>query len=307
MPRWKDLPDELDPQVGEFTGHLRQIVDRAGLSVAALADRTGYGRASWERYLNGRLLAPKGAVVALAEVTGTDPARLIALWEPAERAWSRSELRQDRAAEAVRLSRARTVTSPTPGIAGPAGVSPALPRTTAEPADARPAAPPGPHARRPAVFLAAAVGVVLVAVGAFLLTDGGTPPPDRTAAASPPPSAVSSPTPPAGVGCVGAGCAGKDAEKMGCGGPLATTARSVTVGGTLVEVRYSETCGAVWGRITRAAQGDQVRLTVGSARQAGDITAAGDTIAYTPMLATDDPATAQVCAALASGEQGCTR
>jgi hypothetical protein len=305
MPRWKDLPDELDPQVGEFTVRLRQIVDRAGLNVTALADRTGYGRASWERYLNGRLLAPKGAVVALAEVTGTNPAHLITLWELAERAWSRSELRQDRTAEAVRLSRARTVTSPEPGTAGPAGVFPAAPRTT-EPADARPTAPPGPHARRPAVFLAAAVGVVLVAAGAFLLTDGGTPSPDRTVAASPPPSVDPTPTPPAGVGCVGAGCTGKDAEKTGCGGALATTARSVTVGGTLVEVRYSETCGAAWGRITRAAQGDEVRLTVGSARQAGDITTAGDTIAYTPMLATDDPATAQVCAALASGEQGCT-
>ncbi|MEK8144584.1 hypothetical protein NKH18_31575 [Streptomyces sp. M10(2022)] len=25
-----------------------------------MADRTGYSKTSWERYLNGRLLAPKG-------------------------------------------------------------------------------------------------------------------------------------------------------------------------------------------------------------------------------------------------------
>ena len=71
MPRWRALPDELDPQVREFASQLRRLVDRSGLSIAALADRTGYSKTSWERYLNGRLLAPKGAIVALAEVTGT--------------------------------------------------------------------------------------------------------------------------------------------------------------------------------------------------------------------------------------------
>lgn len=47
MPRWKALSDELDPQVREFAGQLRRLVDRGGLSIAAVADRTGYkiGRA----------------------------------------------------------------------------------------------------------------------------------------------------------------------------------------------------------------------------------------------------------------------
>ncbi|MFD1273833.1 helix-turn-helix domain-containing protein [Streptomyces kaempferi] len=53
MPRWKALPDELDPQVKEFAVQLRRLVDRSGLGIAALADRTGYSRTSWERYLNG--------------------------------------------------------------------------------------------------------------------------------------------------------------------------------------------------------------------------------------------------------------
>jgi hypothetical protein len=81
MPRWKALPDELDPQVREFVELMRRVVDGAGLSVAAVADRTGYGRPSWERYLHGRLLAPKGAVVALAEATGTPVVHLLTLWE----------------------------------------------------------------------------------------------------------------------------------------------------------------------------------------------------------------------------------
>ncbi|MFD0069655.1 helix-turn-helix domain-containing protein, partial [Streptomyces sp. NPDC127574] len=95
MPRWKGLPDELDPQVKEFAGQLRRLVDRSGLSIAAVADRTGYSKTSWERYLNGRLLAPKGAIVALSEVTGASPVHLTTMWELAERAWSRSEMRHD--------------------------------------------------------------------------------------------------------------------------------------------------------------------------------------------------------------------
>ncbi|MEV1044686.1 DUF2690 domain-containing protein [Streptomyces sp. NPDC049916] len=107
MPRWKALPEELDPQIREFTSQLRRLVDRGGLSVNAVADRTGYSKTSWERYLNGRLLAPRGAVVALAEATGTPQHHLITMWELAERAWSRAEMRHDMTMEAIRISQAR--------------------------------------------------------------------------------------------------------------------------------------------------------------------------------------------------------
>ncbi|OMI87269.1 hypothetical protein BSZ07_23815 [Streptomyces sp. M1013] len=163
MPRWKALPDELDPQIREFTSQLRRLVDRSDLSVASVADATGYSKTSWERYLNGRLLAPKGAIVALAEVTGTNPMHLTTMWELAERAWSRSEMRHDMTMEAIRISQARAALGElgTPaaksgnagskpghggrngkgsrsgrhgggaatGVAGPAGVSPTLPPT----------------------------------------------------------------------------------------------------------------------------------------------------------------------------------
>ncbi|WP_030688535.1 helix-turn-helix domain-containing protein [Streptomyces sp. NRRL B-1347] len=149
MPRWKALPDDLDPQVREFAGQLRRLVDGSGLSIAAVADRTGYSKTSWERYLNGRLLAPKGAIVALAEVTGTPAVHLVTMWELAERAWSRSEMRHDMTMQAIRISQARAalgeVATPNPpkskggsgkarggvgavtGVAGPAGVSPTVP------------------------------------------------------------------------------------------------------------------------------------------------------------------------------------
>ncbi|MBK3630454.1 helix-turn-helix domain-containing protein, partial [Streptomyces sp. MBT49] len=90
MPRRRALPDGLDPRVAEFVLQLRRTVERSGLGVAELAERTGYGRPSWERYLDGRLLAPKGAVVALAEVTGTPVDRLTTMWELAERARNRA-------------------------------------------------------------------------------------------------------------------------------------------------------------------------------------------------------------------------
>ncbi|MFJ9022688.1 helix-turn-helix domain-containing protein [Streptomyces sp. NPDC102259] len=336
------MPDELDPQVREFAEQLRRVVDRTGLSVAAVADRTGYSKTSWERYLNGRLLAPKGAIVALAEVTGTPPIHLTTMWELAERAWSRSELRHDRTMEAVRISQARAALGEfgpppdvresgagggdvggsgagesgaggsgagriavTPGIAGPAGVSPTMP-TSRDASGSAGGAPGGSGPRRTTLFLAGVVGVVTVVVGAFLLTDAGGP--KQAVGTTPSSSAPAGPSAalPSGVLCGGSDCTGRDAEEMGCSGALATTARSATVGTTLVEVRYSRTCGAAWGRITQAAQGDGVRVTVGSVRRTGAITEAGDTIAYTPMVAVKSAADATACAVLASGQQGCT-
>ncbi|MCG7208567.1 helix-turn-helix domain-containing protein [Streptomyces arenae] len=348
MPRWKDLPDELDPQVKEFTTQLRRLVDRGGLSVAALSDRTGYSRTSWERYLGGRLLAPKGAIVALAEVTGTDPVHLTTMWELAERAWSRSEMRHDMTMEAIRISRARAALGEfgappatsaagaggkpprraaasvaSPGIAGPAGVSPTIPpQPTAPDADRRdrggaggrgpaaprrPMPPGGDRRRRLTMFLAGVVGVAVVVAGVLFLTDDGDHgKKNQGTGASATPSATAGTGLPAGVKCAGAGCTGKDAEAMGCSGDLVTTAKTAAVGTATLEVRYSRTCGAAWGRITGAARGDSVRVTAGTVTERGDITATGDTIAYTPMVAVKDAAAAKACATLASGPAGCT-
>ncbi|MER6711806.1 DUF2690 domain-containing protein [Streptomyces sp. NPDC000877] len=428
------MPDELDPQIREFTSQLRRLVDRSGLSIASVADRTGYSKTSWERYLNGRLLAPKGAIVALAEVTGTNPVHLTTMWELAERAWSRSEMRHDMTMEAIRISQARAAlgefggqdfggsaadgktaaggrtarrsgsATVTPGIAGPAGVAPTVPpqptapevqdSTTGSgvredggrggasdvnswgiagykgpsPTGGRPAGTgstpgsgpgspagtgfrpgpgsgahagssagsPGGTARTPAVgagpygepprdavpgragrggsaagkrrtgtFLAGVVGVLVVIAGAFYLTGGGDD--ENKGKAKPPaPTASTDPDLPPGVKCSGDSCTGKDAESMGCSGDLVTTAQTATVGTTVVEVRYSETCKAAWGRITQAAQGDEVEVSAGKAKQGGSITTAGDTIAYTPMVAVKSAADAKACATLASGQQGCT-
>ncbi|WP_260461136.1 XRE family transcriptional regulator [Streptomyces sp. WAC04114] len=447
------MPDELDPQIREFTSQLRRLVDRSGLSIASVADRTGYSKTSWERYLHGRLLAPKGAIVALAEVTGTNPVHLTTMWELAERAWSRSEMRHDMTMEAIRISQARAAlgefggqdfsdpsaggkgatsgegraasasgakparrsggTTVTPGIAGPAGVVPTVPPQptapevqdssgsgvreesgrTAEPdvnswglagyqgpspsggrsagagtgRGSRPGSGPGsssgpgwtpgvgsdPYAepqdavpgraggaggasgsggaggaggaggtrrtatasssssasagkKRTVTFLAGVVGVLVVIAGAFYLTGGGGDDEAKGGAKSPSPNVSSDAKLPPGVKCSGDSCTGKDAEAMGCSGDLVTTAQTVTVGTTVVEVRYSETCKAAWGRITQATQGDEVQISSGKAKQTGSITAAGDAIAYTPMVAVKNAADAKACATLTAGEKGCT-
>ncbi|MFF5633973.1 DUF2690 domain-containing protein [Streptomyces sp. NPDC012825] len=83
MPGWKALPEELDPEVRAFTERIRRLIDRSGLGVTAVAERTGHERSAWDAYLNARRPAPRSAVIALAETTGADPADLTARWERA--------------------------------------------------------------------------------------------------------------------------------------------------------------------------------------------------------------------------------
>ncbi|WP_326572791.1 XRE family transcriptional regulator [Actinacidiphila glaucinigra] len=288
MARWRPLADDLDPRVREFTEQLRRQVDRGGLSVAALAEATGYSRSSWERYLGGRLLPPRYAVVALAEATGADPAHFTTMWEVTERVWSRAEGRHDVTMEALRIAEARAAL----GEFGPA------PAAAPSPAPAAPAA-----RRRPVVlFVVGVVAVVLAVVGATALTGGdgddrARPGPSRTARAA---------GLPAGVKCTGRECTGKDPEGMGCGGGNARTAAAAWVGGAYVEMRYSQVCAAVWARISAGAPGDTVSVTeAGGARRSQRSRIGRDPAAYTSMLAVRTPGAARACATLTTGSHGC--
>ncbi|MFE6848893.1 helix-turn-helix domain-containing protein [Streptomyces sp. NPDC057686] len=332
MLRWKRLPEELDPQVREFTGHLRRLVDHSGLSTAAVADRTGYSETSWERYLNGRLLAPKRAVLAFAEATGADPDHLVTMWELAERAWSRSEMRHDATMEMARITEARaaleSLQSPPDGArarrSGRAGTvdskekgdrssrGPTRVRLAAQPsADPRPARSHERSRRR--ALTAASLGLLLIGTAGLLLPhftrdqnqpDGAG---KNQASRQPVPQPVSADTPSptqTEVGCARAECAGLDPETTGCSGTNAKITSTVRAGTALVEARYSAVCGAAWARIRNAAPGDRVRILVRSASQSSQVRVGSGT--YTRMLAVDDESGARACATLVSGARTCT-
>jgi hypothetical protein len=153
------------------------------------------------------------------------------------------------------------------------------------------------------MFLAGVVGALVVVAAAMFLTDSGG---DGGDEAKPSPTPSVSKDLPVGVQCSGKDCTGEDPENMGCGGELAKTTNSVTVGTAVVEVRYSKTCSAAWGRITQAAVGDEVEITAsGAAAQTGKVDT--DTDAYTPMVAVKDAGDAKACVTLKSGQKGCTR
>ncbi|WP_097870261.1 helix-turn-helix domain-containing protein [Streptomyces sp. rh34] len=345
MSRWQALPEELDPRIREFAGRLRGLVDRSGLDLDAVADRTGYSKTSWEGYLNGRLLAPRGAVAALAEVTGTPQHHLTADRELAERAWSPASAdgRHGASGPDARVPAhgaygqgpgGHATDGHGPGSYGTGAYGPgghateaygpgdrdtALPPSVPHQRGSAPEAPGAPQdgrragrsagGRTPgfrsqgAMLAVGAVGALIVVVGAVLLAPGD----DDAAEATSPPSAAptaAAPELPVGVECSGADCAGQDPEAMGCGGEFARTVAGAVVGGSKVEVRYSEVCSAAWARLTEAAVGDTVRITAGTGGQDGEVM--GNTDAYTPMVAVKKASDAKACATLTSGTKGCT-
>ncbi|NGN67959.1 DUF2690 domain-containing protein [Streptomyces sp. A7024] len=318
MPRWRDLPEELDPQVREFASQLRRLVDRSRLSVSAVADRTGYSRSSWERYLNGRLLPPQGAVEALAEVTGANARHLHTMWELAERAWSRAEMRHDHTLEAIQVAEARAALGefgPAPAVGGNGrggGAPPKPAKKAAKKAAAQspapspypmtaPAAggPQRPKRRNYAGIAAVAGAAALIILGSVVAVTqlGGD---DKKTADDPKKSpSASEKKLPNGVKCAGDDCTGKDPEEMACGGmEFANTPDSVAVAGATVEVRYSKSCDAAWARISGATPGDTIRITVQPAGEkavtrSAAVTSGGTT--YTKMVAAADSADAKAC------------
>ncbi|MEU8613169.1 helix-turn-helix transcriptional regulator, partial [Actinoplanes sp. NPDC048791] len=65
---------------------LARIKELSGLSLRALAARSGLSSSSLSRYLTGRLVPPWDTVVALCRVVGRDPRPLRAVWAEAAKA-----------------------------------------------------------------------------------------------------------------------------------------------------------------------------------------------------------------------------
>ncbi|MYU09741.1 helix-turn-helix domain-containing protein, partial [Streptomyces sp. SID8361] len=107
-------PTAAAPACNRLAAGLRELRARTGLSMAALAERTAYSKSSWERYLNGKQLAPRQAVEVLCAMAGEPPGRLMALWELADGEWSG---RADSAPDPV-VAAAPTVARPDDGGPG---------------------------------------------------------------------------------------------------------------------------------------------------------------------------------------------
>ncbi|MFD3754640.1 DUF2690 domain-containing protein [Streptomyces cyaneofuscatus] len=324
MPHWKALPEELDPHIREFASQLRLIVEGSGLNITALADRTGFDETSWERYLSGRNLPPRRAVVALADATGTPQHHLTAMWELAERvhsfdAYDSDPYRPDPYGSDLHRpdphdSDPHRTDGRAPFVPSQRGTVPPVPqqRQGGRQADAHRGGGVSGRAtggRSNAITLAVgAAGAVIVIVGALMLAPSGDEPAKAAptaAATSEAPTEEPAPEPPAGVECQGADCAGQNPDEMGCGGDHARTVSIAQVGAARVEVRYSELCSAAWARLTEAGAGDTVTITGGAAADAqnGAVTV---TEAYTPMVAVQKAADAKACATLTAGTKGCT-
>ncbi|UIX33254.1 helix-turn-helix domain-containing protein [Streptomyces sp. GQFP] len=252
---------------------LRELRAGAGLSLAALAERTAYSKSSWERYLNGKSLPPRQAVRELCRLANEPDGRLLALWEIAESHWS---------------GRAEA-----PALAPPTDESP----------------PPAGTGRRRLVgsrllvLLASAYTVIVggVAVLLFLLL------PDSEAqeAESPPDSVPFSFAPQ----CHGAACEGRDPMLLICGIGPDTLASHRTATGAYIEVRHSKKCGASWARTWGTEIGDRVDVTAGGPTYGARIRNKDDaaTFVYTKMAEVRPGSTVRACfrPASADGEREC--
>jgi transcriptional regulator with XRE-family HTH domain len=217
---------------------LRELRAGAGLSLAALAERTAYSKSSWERYLNGKSLPPRQAVQELCRLANEPDGRLLALWEIAESRWSGRAM--------------------VPASAPPEDESPRQPPQEWPP-------PAGTGRRRLCrgrllVVLASVYTVIVGGAAAllfFLLPDS-----EARKDESLPVSVPFSLAPQ----CHGAACEGRDPMRLICGLGPDTLASHRTATGAHVELRYSKKCGASWARTWGTVTGDRV-----------DVTAAGPT------------------------------
>ena len=291
MTDWKPLPQELHPDVRRLVAELRQLKDRSALSLVALARRTLHSKSSWDRYLNGKSMPPRQAVLGLGELAGAEPARLGVLWDHAMTAWREGDTSTGRAEPGAEPGAA---SSPAPGaaVAGAAA---------ADKPSRRRSALTGPGRRRTVAVVLSGLLVCGGLGGLIAATQGG----HRTASTA---DGSGRTTDAAAKGletnCYGASCTGKDPKATGCAGD-AWTAAMTRVHRVYVELRYSDACRAAWARISWGGPGD-VAQVVGGDRTFRS-TVRYDTDTFTAMTAAPSPSGARACTVLTGAVRGCTR
>lgn len=271
----------LSPGTARLTAALRELKDRVGLSLAGLAAATTFSKSSWERYLNGRTLPPRGAVTELCRLAGEPDGHCLALWDIAEAEWG------GRSESAVRPS------SPSAGVS--ADTSPAPPLTSEPPArsvvDSKAITAGGrPWTVAVAVLTSVCAAVLAIVVLALLLL------PDR--ADTPRPSTHPPATDPL---CRAATCAGKDPMAMRCAAAPDTLTEHRTATGASVQLRYNRVCGTSWARMWGARIGDRIEMTTdgpdAAHRRGARVSSRSeaDTYVYTLMSLTPPGAAVRAC------------
>ncbi|MFE7810424.1 helix-turn-helix domain-containing protein [Streptomyces sp. NPDC057433] len=260
---------------------LRELRAGAGLSLAALAERTAYSKSSWERYLNGKSLPPRQAVRELCRLANEPDGRLLALWEIAESHWSGRAVAPAPAPPPDEAPRPHPQEGPPPAGTGRRRLG----------------------GSRLLVVLASAYTVVVGGTAAllFLLL-----PAPEVQEAEPLPASVPFSLAPQ---CHGAACEGRDPMRLICGLGPDTLASYRTATGAHVELRHSRKCGASWARTWGTEIGDRLDVTAGGPTHGVLIRNkdAAATFMYTEMTEVRPGSIVRACFrhASADGEQEC--
>ncbi|MEV5876500.1 XRE family transcriptional regulator [Streptomyces sp. NPDC052101] len=124
---------------------LRELKDRTGLSLAALASRTPYSKSAWHRYLSGGTPPPRPAVEALCRLAGADPEAVLARWETADVPPAAATAAPEQPGRTRRLLRMPSWRAPWLPLSGLALFGAATAVAAALTLSARPAASPAVH------------------------------------------------------------------------------------------------------------------------------------------------------------------
>ncbi len=271
----------MSPEHTRLAAALRELRAGAGLSLAALAERTPYSKSSWERYLNGKSLPPRQAVRELCRLANEPDGRLLALWEIAESHWSGRAVAPAPAPPTDESPRPHPQESPPPAGTGRRRLG----------------------GSRLLVVLASAYTVIVggAAVLLFLLL-----PDSEAQEAEPLPASVPFSLAPQ---CHGAACEGRDPMRLICGLGPDTLASYRTATGAHIELRHSKKCGASWARTWGTEIGDRVDVTAGGPTHGVRIRNKDDaaTFIYTEMTEVRPGSTVRACfrPASADGEREC--
>ncbi|MCK7621737.1 XRE family transcriptional regulator [Streptomyces sp. RS10V-4] len=329
MTDWKPLPHTLDADVRNLIDQLRACKDRSGLSLASLAERTLHSKSSWERYLNGKAFPPQEAVTSLGRQVGADAARLAALWELADRAWSGRHVSEPPSAAPPAAPDQPTQTpaspdptaSPHPAGSSPTGAPPHPPGSLAPPSPPQPpgsAAGPPPRRRRPRlpamtrlrpraarravlVGTAAALAALIVSVVVIRWEPASHASPGTAAR---PATTTGTESKALETHCFQESCRGADPKTSGCAGD-AWTAALTRVHDVYLELRYSDSCKAAWARISWGTPGDIAKVMADNGASYQEHVRY-DTDVYSPMVAAEASSQARACAIVRSGARGCT-